>query len=248
MDEKEKNRMTLVDESIDSSWSLVKMAKERPPIGWEDLFHQEDVLLELKSLDRKLSKMSPYYPKKKNVFKAFELTPFESINVVILGQDPYHTTQKNGKPVAQGYSFGCDPYDKIPASLNSMLKELSSDLKIPISTSGDIRYWAIQGVFLPNMCLTVDPKGKGKSHGKIWKGFMLKVFDRILEVNPDVVFVLLGRTAQSIKNDLRTSFYSIEATHPSPISASRGFYNSKIYSKVNDRLTALGKNPIDWAL
>ncbi len=241
-------KLILVTEPVDSSWSLVRIARERPPTGWKDFFRRKDVLIELEAIDRRLHSLGAYFPEKKNIFKAFELTPLNSIKVVILAQDPYHATSKiDGKCIATGLAFDVGPFNKIPSSLNNMFKELSSDLGIDKPLCGDLRSWAVQGTFLYNMCSTVKPH-IAKSHGSIWRGFSLKVIHTILDVNPNVPFVLLGKEAQSIRSDVRNRFFSIETSHPSGLSVARGFAGSKIYSQIDTYLEANGVDPIDWAL
>nr|QBK92724.1 MAG: uracil-DNA glycosylase [Pithovirus LCPAC401] len=248
MDENKVPESVMVSESIDASWSLVRIATDRPPLGWKDFFSQKDVLIELEALDKRLSVLGTYFPEKKNIFKAFELTPLDSIKVVITGQDPYASISKiDGKCIATGLAFDVGPFNPIPSSLNNMFKELSEDLGIIKPSCGDLRSWAVQGAFLFNMCSTVKP-GKPKSHGGIWRGFSLKVLNRILIVNPDVPFVLLGKEAQSVKSDIRSRFSTIETSHPSGLSCNRGFLGSKIYSQVNSYLEANGVESIDWSL
>ena len=120
MNENKTCESILVSEPIDSSWSLVRIAIDRPPVGWKDFFSRKDVLIELEALDNRLSSLGAYFPEKKNIFKAFELTPLDSIKVVILAQDPYFNTSKiDEKCIATGLAFDVGPFNPIPSSLNN---------------------------------------------------------------------------------------------------------------------------------
>ncbi len=134
-------------------------------------------------LDKKLNRLGLCFPMKKDIFNAFNLCRLQDVKVIIIGQDPYYlSTNLNGVeyPIANGLAFSVNPFVNIPSSLRNIFKELMSDLDVSEPTSGDLRLWAAKGVFLINMCLTVDPIHKAGSHGQIWKGFVLKAIKEIL--------------------------------------------------------------------
>lgn len=185
---------------------------------------------------------SEVYPKRDELWTAFELTPFNEVKVVILGQDPYH-----GPGQAHGLSFSVQPDVKIPPSLRNMFKELATDVGCETPPSGTLSGWAKQGVLLLNTVLTVR-QGEANSHrNKGWEIFTDQVIERLSAREKPIVFVLWGRPAQEKKKFIDLSRHAVvESFHPSPLSASRGFFGSRPYSKVNGILQSWGKQPIDW--
>ncbi len=180
-----------------------------------------------------------YSPIKENLFKALELTSFSDVKVVILGQDPYPT-----KGDANGLSFSVNRSEKLPKSLNNMFKELESDLGIK-RTNGDLTTWAMQGVLLLNTVLSVEV-GKANSHRNLgWEELTTKIIKDVAS-KKNIVFVLLGKQAQSYKKMIFDENIIIETSHPSPLSAYRGFLGSKIYSQINFELQKLGHSAIKW--
>ena len=247
----EKKEFMLVNGPITQNWTIEQIGKERPPLGWLNFFARKDVISELIALDRKMDKLGMYFPMKRDIFNAFNLCSLQDVKVIIIGQDPYHTSMSKigvRYPIANGLAFSVNPFVNIPSSLRNIFKELITDLGVPEPTSGDLRLWAARGVFLINTCLTVDPLRKAGSHGKIWRGFVLKAIKEILQVNPSVPFILWGRVAQGIKADLNIDIKTFESYHPSGLSASRGFFGSRPFSKVNTYLESIGVEPIDWSL
>ena len=184
------------------------------------------------------------YPPKEDVFNAFNHTPFEQVKVVILGQDPYH-----GPGQAHGLSFSVKPGVEHPPSLRNMLKELQDDLGCDIPKDGTLTKWADQGVLMLNTVLTVQ-EGKAHSHkGKGWEIFTDAVIRKLSEREEPIVFVLWGKPAQQKKLLIDTELHAvIESVHPSPLSARRGFFGSKPYSAINEKLKEFGKEPIDFCL
>ena len=182
------------------------------------------------------------FPKKENFFKALELTPLDKVKVVILGQDPYHEPNQ-----AKGLAFSVPRGEKIPPSLRNIYKELESDLNIPAPTHGDLTKWAEQGVLLLNTVLTVE-KHKALSHHKIgWQIFTDRLIYEVCQLNQPIVFILLGNEAKTKKEMIKNpNHLIIESVHPSPLSANRGFFGSKIFSKTNNYLIKNNLNPIDW--
>lgn len=184
------------------------------------------------------------YPKKENILNALKQTPFDQVKVVILGQDPYH-----GPNQSHGLAFSVQPGVKIPPSLRNIFKELASDLGIQPATSGDLTAWANQGVLLLNTVLTVRA-GVAHSHQKKgWEQFTDAIITQLNAREKPVVFILWGRPAQQKAAMIDTGKHVIiQSVHPSPLSASRGFFGSKPFSKANAALISFGEKPINWQL
>ena len=189
-----------------------------------------------------------YLPSSRNILRAFTI-PFDSIKVLIVGQDPYPTP---GHPV--GLSFCVAPDVRpLPKSLINIYKELVSDLGVPVPANGDLTPWTRQGVMLLNRCLTVGV-GRPNSHqGKGWEP-ITEAAIRALNARVDehgrprpLVAILWGRNAQSLE-PLLTNAFIIKSPHPSPLSASRGFFGSKPFSRANAALVAADAQPVDWSL
>ncbi|MBJ8052789.1 uracil-DNA glycosylase [Bacillus cereus] len=184
------------------------------------------------------------YPKKEDIFNALQYTSYENTKVVILGQDPYH-----GPNQAHGLSFSVQPGIKTPPSLLNMYKELRDEYGYEIPNNGYLVKWAGQGVLLLNTVLTVR-HGEANSHkGKGWEHFTDRVIELLNEREKPVIFILWGRHAQAKKKLItNTNHYIIESVHPSPLSARRGFFGSKPYSKVNEILSNMDEKEIDWQI
>ncbi|KRL99728.1 uracil-DNA glycosylase [Liquorilactobacillus satsumensis] len=184
------------------------------------------------------------YPDMYHIFQAFEWTPFSKVKVCILGQDPYH-----GPHQAHGCSFSVLPGVKLPPSLVNIYKELQADLGIKPVTHGYLEKWAKQGVLLLNTVLTVR-NGQAFSHrGKGWEQLTDKAISSLSARTEPVVFILWGRSAQDkIKLIDEKRNVVLSSAHPSPLSAHRGFFGSRPFSKTNAALTAMGEQPIDWQL
>lgn len=183
------------------------------------------------------------YPHPKNIFSAFELTPFEHVKVVILGQDPYH-----GAGQAHGLSFSVVEGVRNPPSLQNMYKELESDLGKPVdATSGDLTRWAKQGVLLLNSTLTVRAGVPGSHQGKGWEQFTDAVIKALSDKREHLVFILWGNYAKAKGAHIdRSKHLVIESPHPSPFSAHTGFFGSKPFSKANTYLAMNGLEEIVW--
>jgi len=189
-------------------------------------------------------KTKTIYPDMHDIFNALCYTAYKDIKVVILGQDPYH-----GPNQAQGLSFSVKPGITPPPSLVNILKELQSDLNCTLPNHGSLKKWADQGVLLLNTALTVVA-GQANSHRNIgWETFTDKVMTLLNERQDPIVFILWGNNAHS-KSALITNpnHYIIKSPHPSPLSAYRGFFGSKPFSKSNNFLSSIGKTPIDWQI
>jgi len=195
-------------------------------------------------LKTELKKGKTIYPRGPDIFNALNTTPLSRVKVVILGQDPYH-----GPGQAHGLCFSVQKGVPPPPSLVNIFKELKEDLNIPSSQHGYLQSWAEQGVLLLNTVLTVE-KGKPQSHqGQGWEQFTDQVIQAVNAKEEPVVFFLWGSPAQKKKNLITNSQHIVfKAPHPSPLSAYRGFFGSKHFSKANACLEQLGKEPIDWSL
>jgi uracil-DNA glycosylase len=182
------------------------------------------------------------FPNPKNIFRAFDLCPFDDVKVVILGQDPYH-----GKGQANGLSFAVNSGVALPPSLKNIFKEIQSDLNITPSPNGDLLRWATQGVLLLNSSLTVEMGSPG-SHQKIgWEDFTDCVIKTISEKKEKIVFVLWGNYARQKGVCIdRSKHLVLESAHPSPFSAYNGFFGSKPFSKANAYLKQWGLGEVDW--
>ena len=212
-----------------SSWH--QLLKEQLPEGY---FKQINQFLD------QVYASGTIYPPREKVFQALKTTNLEEVKVVILGQDPYH-----GPGQAQGLSFSVPDDIPAPPSLQNILKELLED--VGVKTSHDLTPWAEQGVLLLNACLTV-PAGQANGHaGLIWEEFTDADIRLVSQEEEHVVFILWGAYARKKKSLIDASKHLIiESAHPSPLSAYRGFFGSRPFSRTNAYLTEMGREPIDW--
>ena len=225
--------MTKVNPEIESSWRLA-------------LSHEfeSQYFSDLKAFLVEERKKYMIYPIGKNIFKAFNLTPLDTVKVVIIGQDPYH-----GPGQAHGLCFSVQDGVALPPSLVNIFKELKSDLGIDKPQSGNLEKWAMQGVLLLNATLTVRD-GQAASHqGKGWERFTDAAIKVISDQCQQVVFILWGNYAQAkaVLIDSNKHFI-LKGVHPSPLSANRGFFGCQHFSKANNLLKSAGKSEIDWSL
>jgi len=220
---------------IDSSWKkYLKSEFDKP------YFHQ--IVTFIKS---EMAVGKTIYPKGSLIFNAFNITPFEKVAVVIIGQDPYH-----GKNQAHGLSFSVPKGMKAPPSLVNIFKELKNDVGLTIdNNNGDLTSWAKQGVLLLNAALTVRA-GEPFSHAKYgWDDFTDAVIKKISDEKEGVVFILWGKFAQQKQSMIdEGKHFILTAPHPSPFSADKGFFGCKHFSKTNQFLIKSGKDPIDWKI
>jgi uracil-DNA glycosylase len=184
------------------------------------------------------------YPPGPLIFNAFNKTPFSKVEVVLLGQDPYHN-----KGQAHGLSFSVPDGVPKPPSLINIFKELENDLGIPPPKNGNLEKWATQGVLLLNASLTVR-QNEPASHSKIgWLQFTDTVISKISEQKKGIVFLLWGKFAQDKQSIIdETKHYVLKAAHPSPFSADKGFFGCRHFSKTNELLALQHKEPINWKL
>ena len=215
--------------------------------NWEELFRQE----EQKEYYRKLMQFldeeyaqKTIYPPREDVFTCFTSCPLQDVKVVILGQDPYHQPQQ-----AHGLCFSVRKGVPIPRSLKNIYRELKDDLGVDAPSHGCLLEWARQGVFLINTVMTVR-EGEAYSHNKKgWEVFTDTVISVLNEQEQGIVFVLWGNHAQKKARLITGAQHRIiQSAHPSPLSASRGFFGSKPFSTINTCLKEIGRTPIDWRL
>lgn len=214
---------------------------------WQNLLEDEfkkEYYLQLRKFLINEYKTKTIYPNMYDIFNALHYTEHKDVKVVILGQDPYH-----GPNQAHGLSFSVKPGVPAPPSLMNIYKELNSDVGCYIPNNGYLKKWADQGVMLLNTVLTVRA-GEANSHKGIgWEDFTDKVISLLNDREEPIVFILWGKNAQSkvdiIKNP---KHYIIKSVHPSPLSVHRGFFGSKPFSKANNFLMSIGKEPIDWQI
>ena len=212
---------------------------------WNEILAEEmqkDYYQELQAFVQKRRAEVRVFPEEKNIFNALELTPFESVKVVILGQDPYH-----GFGQAHGLSFSVQKGIPLPPSLRNIYKELQEDIGGDLPTEGDLSHWAKQGVLLLNTVLTVE-EGNANSHkGMGWETLTNRFIESLNELKHPVIFILWGKPAQDKeKLIMNPNHVILKAPHPSPLSAYRGFFGSKPFSRVNDILIQQGQTPIRW--
>jgi uracil-DNA glycosylase len=184
------------------------------------------------------------YPPGHLIFNAFNTTPFDEVKVVLLGQDPYH-----GPGQAHGLCFSVPAGIQPPPSLINIFKELQEDIGITLPRHGNLTHWAEQGVFLLNASLTVRA-AEPMSHSKIgWAIFTNTVITRISQLKKHVVFILWGKFAQEKRSLIdETKHLILRSVHPSPLSASAGFFGCRHFSKTNQYLVSKGIDPVDWKL
>ena len=215
--------------------------------GWEELLKHEiekDYYKKLRAFLINEYNTRVIYPDAYDIYNALHYTDYKDVKAVILGQDPYH-----GPNQAHGLSFSVKPGVRIPPSLLNMYKELNNDLGCYIPNNGYLEKWAKQGILLLNTSLTVR-QGEANSHRKIgWEKFTDYIIELLNQREDPIVFILWGNNAKS-KETLITNkkHFIIKSVHPSPLSASRGFFGSKPFSKTNKFLNSIGKEPIDWQI
>ena len=214
---------------------------------WEELLKTEmekDYYQSLRAFLIKEYKSKTIYPDMFSIFNALHYTSYSDTKVLILGQDPYH-----GEKQAHGLAFSVNPGMRIPPSLINIYKELSSDLGCYIPNNGHLKKWADQGVLLLNTSLTVVAN-QANSHSKIgWEIFTDRIIELLNEREDPLVFILWGNNAKSKERLISNNrHHIIKSVHPSPLSANRGFFGSRPFSKTNNILIDIGKTPIDWQI
>lgn len=220
-----------MDVKIEPSWKT-KLADE-----WN-----KDYFVRLTEFVRQEYRTKQIFPPAAKIFAAFDACPFEQVKVVILGQDPYHDVGQ-----ANGLCFSVAPGIPMPPSLINIFKEIHDDIGTPIPDNGDLSRWAKQGVLLLNATLTVEAHRAASHQGRGWEEFTDEVIMRLANDRRGLVFMLWGSYA--IKKGAfidRTRHLVLTSPHPSPLSAYRGFFGNKHFSRANNYLTEQGKTPIEW--
>lgn len=220
-----------MDVKIEPSWKKVL----------NDEF-QKEYFIELTQFIREEYVNKSIFPPAKLIFNAFDRCAFDEVKVVIVGQDPYHEPGQ-----ANGLCFSVNEGVQIPPSLVNIYKEVANDFGYPAPKSGNLERWAQQGVLLLNATLTVQAHRAGSHQGKGWETFTDAVIQKISHEKEHVVFILWGAYAQRKGEGVdATRHLVLKSPHPSPLSAHRGFFGNKHFSKANEYLLAHGKKPIEW--
>jgi uracil-DNA glycosylase len=184
------------------------------------------------------------FPAEADIFSAFELTPYEDVRVLLLGQDPYHDDNQ-----AHGLCFSVKPGIKPPPSLANIYKELQSDLEFKIPNNGYLLPWAKQGILMLNAVLTVRAHTPNSHKNRGWETFTDAVINKVNQKTDPVIFLLWGAYAQKKLKLIDTTRHTvIQSAHPSPLSARNGFFGSKPFSKINFTLDSFGRSAIDWQI
>ena len=213
--------------------------------SWKNILSEEwnkDYFIRLTDFVRNEYATTQIFPPGKEIFAAFDATPFDNVKVVIIGQDPYHDVNQ-----ANGLCFSVRDGIPFPPSLLNIFKEIQDDLGTTIPTSGDLSRWAHQGVLLLNSTLTVRAHSAGSHQNKGWEQFTDEVILQLAQRKENLVFILWG--AYAIKKGAfinRMKHLVLTSPHPSPLSAYRGFFGCKHFSQANKYLTEHGKTPIEW--
>lgn len=220
-----------MDVKIESSWKQ-HLAEE-----WD-----KEYFVKLTDFVRQEYRTKKIFPPASKIFAAFDACPFDQVKVVILGQDPYHDVGQ-----ANGLCFSVEPGIPMPPSLVNIFKEIKSDIGTDVPKNGDLSRWAKQGVLLLNATLTVEAHKAASHQGKGWEEFTDEVIMRLANDRENLVFMLWGSYA--IKKGAfidRNQHLVLTSPHPSPLSAYRGFFGNKHFSKANEYLTIHQKEPITW--
>ncbi|MBI4852177.1 MAG: uracil-DNA glycosylase [Acidobacteria bacterium] len=223
------------------------MTNPKLPASWQNVLADEfekPYFKQLQAFVEDERKNHTIFPPEEDVFSAFTLTPYDEVNVLLLGQDPYHDDNQ-----AHGLCFSVRPGIKPPPSLVNMYKELKEDISFKIPSHGYLIDWAKQGMLMINAVLTVRAHTPNSHKDKGWEKFTDAVIGKVNEKRDPVVFVLWGGYAQKKEKLIDDSHHTIiKCAHPSPLSARSGFFGSKVFSKINQALENNGKKMINWQL
>lgn len=221
--------------------------REMMPKTWRDVLSMEfdkPYIADLEAFLNRAYDEGPVYPPKHEIFSAFELTPFDKVKVLIIGQDPYH-----GPGEAHGLSFSVKPGVRIPPSLRNIYKELHTDMGIAPSNNGHLIPWAEQGVLMLNAVLTVKHKTANAHQKKGWEKLTTAAVQALGRRQKPLVAILWGAKAKKNARHLQGGAHRIlESAHPSPLSAYNGFWDSRPFSQTNDQLCDWGDTPINWQI
>ncbi|MCC8094715.1 MAG: uracil-DNA glycosylase [Tannerellaceae bacterium] len=220
-----------MDVKIEESWKK-QLAEE----------FEKEYFIQLTNFVREEYRTRTIYPPGPLIFNAFKHCPFDKVKVVILGQGPYHEPRQ-----ANGLCFSVEPGIPFPPSLLNIFKEIQEDIGRPMPTTGDLTRWADQGVLLLNATLTVRAHQAGSHQHKGWETFTDAVIHKLAESRDHIVYILWGSYAQKKRAFINpTRNLILKSAHPSPLSAYRGFFGNKHFSKANDYLIASGQTPVEW--
>lgn len=238
------------DITQDDEWTIERIMKEYTPFGWTELFRIPGTLAAGKTIQSVIDRQPcGYVPLKKDLFKAYHLTPLSQVRVVIICQDPYPGVYPDGTPHATGLCLSISKGRPIQPSLKNVFIELKrSDPQFVIPDHGDLSGWAMQGCLLLNACLTTAPGVIG-GHGKIWNGFIKNTIDQIRLKRPNTIVVLLGKKAQDLEK-MCGSLKVLKYSHPSDRSFDRGencLYGSGLFNIINELLVKREEQPIMWS-
>lgn len=218
---------------LEESWKNVLFAEFSKPY-----------MAELKAFLLTEKKNHRVFPPGSLIFNAFSVTPFDSVKVVVLGQDPYH-----GLGEAHGLCFSVQKGIAKPPSLINIFKEIQSDLGFPPPAHGDLTSWARQGVLLLNATLTVRENQPGSHQNKGWETFTDEAIRQLSQLRSGLIFVLWGKYAEAKEVLIdKSRHFILKSPHPSPFSANRGFFGCRHFSRINELLRQMGKTEIDWRL
>lgn len=216
------------------------------PASWAPLLQDElsrDYFVQLRQFVEAERALHDVFPPAEETFAALQFTPPATVRVVILGQDPYH-----GLGQAHGLSFSVPRGVPLPPSLRNIYRELDDDLGLRPAKQGDLTTWARAGVLLLNTGLTVRANQAGSHAGAGWEQFTDQILKAVARQRPSTVFILWGNAARAKRRLLRLENHVIESAHPSPLSAHRGFFGSRPFSRCNAALAKAGLEPVDWTL
>jgi uracil-DNA glycosylase len=223
------------------------MTHPQIPISWQTVLAEEfdkPYFQKLQDFIAEERQSQTIFPPEEDVFSAFNLTPYENVNVFLLGQDPYHDDNQ-----AHGLCFSVKPGIKPPPSLVNMFKELKEDVGFNIPNNGYLVNWANQGILMLNAVLTVRAHTPNSHKNKGWETFTDAVINKVNQKTDPVVFILWGGYAQKKLKLIDTNRHTvIQSAHPSPLSARNGFFGSKPFSAINSALCSFGKPEIDWQI
>jgi len=213
--------------------------------SWKEVLHDEfekPYFIQLTEFVKSEYQQHKIFPPGKEIFNSFDLCPFKNVKVVIIGQDPYH-----GPGQAHGLCFSVKDGVDFPPSLRNIFKEINGDIGTPIPRSGELTRWAEQGVLLLNATLTVRAHTAGSHQKKGWETFTDEVIRKVSAQKEHVVFLLWGAYAQQ-KGEMidKNRHFVLESVHPSPLSASRGFFGNHHFSRTNQFLQSKGLSPVIW--
>jgi uracil-DNA glycosylase len=212
---------------------------------FKDIYHieaEKPYFQQLKTFIQEARLTKTIYPKREDLFRAFDLTPFNKIKVVIIGQDPYH-----GEGQAHGLCFSVNKGIPLPPSLQNIYKEIESSCGVKMPKHGDLSNWANQGVLLLNTILTVEANQPLSHQNKGWEVFTLQIIKAINQLDQPICFLLFGAHARSFKAYLNHPKHTVlETSHPSPLSNYRGFSGSGVFKLCNEFLKNQGETPIQW--